>query len=420
MHYKILVATLLLISSPAFAAKKDTAVPMKPDIAAVVGQEVVSTYDLDNRIRFIMASSNLPPTNEVRDRLRPQVVRALVDERLQLKDAERNGIKVGDNEVQETIAGIEKDRGMQKGAIFRMLDNDRIPHETFTGQIRAQLAWRKLVLKKLRPLVRVNDEEVKLVKLPPVSSAPQEIKMAALTLPIDKPAREKEVLETALNLAKELRAGASFEEVSRQLSGGAVKGSDEAFWVHPAQLDPALSRALANAAAGMISEPIRTEVGYTLIKVYETRSREMPIQKDSELALKEILVTTKSKAAEGALMATAQQIAKNPGNCGDKTAPAGEMPKDMEIAVNQRREMLSGLPPAMKAAIDGLQPGQVSAPMESSDGVRLFMLCERKEQSDADAEKDRTKNRIYQQKIELEAQKYLRNLRRSTFIEIRQ
>jgi peptidyl-prolyl cis-trans isomerase SurA len=319
MKYATLITLALLFSSPALAAKGDTAVPMKPDIAAVVGQEVISTYDLDNRIKFIMASSNLPASAEVRARLKPQVIRTLIDEKLQLREAEKNGIKISDNEAEEAIANIEKDRDLQPGAIFRMMENDSVPRETFTGQIRAQLAWRKLVLKKLRPLVRVNDEEVKLVKLPPVASAPQEIKMAALTLPVDKPAREKEVFDTALNLAKELRAGASFEEVSRQLSAGAVKGSDEAFWVHPAQLDPILARALSNATAGMISEPIRTEAGFTLVKVYDTRSRQAQEEKDQT----------------------------------------------------------------------------------------------------PEAETERAKNRIFQQKIELEAQKYLRNLRRNSFIEIR-
>jgi peptidyl-prolyl cis-trans isomerase SurA len=317
--HTVLVVIIVLAASPALAAKKDTAVPMKPDIAAVVGQEVVSTYDLDNRIKFIMASSNLPMTEEVRARLRPQVIRTLIDERLQLKNAAQNAIQISDLDVQEAIKGIEKDRGMQQGTIFRMLENDRVPKDTFREQIRAQLAWRKLVLKKLRPLVRINDDELKLVKLPPVAVAPQEIKMAVLTLPVDSPEREKEVLATALNLAKELRAGASFEEVTRQLSGGAVKGSDEAFWVHPAQLAPPLARALANASDGMITEPIRTETGFALVKVYATRSRASDAEK-----------------------------AKSP-----------------------------------------------------------------------EAETERARNYLFQQKIELEAQKYLRNLRQNSFIEIR-
>jgi peptidyl-prolyl cis-trans isomerase SurA len=415
----ILIGISILVSSPAFAAKKDNAVPMKPDIAAVVGQEVISTYDLDNRIKFIMVSSNLPMTDEVRTRLKPQVIRTLVDERLQRQDAEKNGIKVGDNEVQDAIASIEKDRSMQIGTIFDLLERDHIPKETFTEQIRAQLAWRKLVLKKLRPLVRVNEDEAKLVKLPPAAvGVPQEIKMAALTLPVDKPTREKEVLATALKLAKELRAGASFEEVSRQLSGRAVKG-DEAFWVHPAELDPVLARALSRATAGMISEPLRTSAGFTLVKVYETRSREAAVQKDSEVALKEILIKAKPGAAPGGLLAIAQEVAKNPGGCEVKTVTGGENLKDVEIEVSQRREMMSGLSETMRTNIATLKPGEVSTPQEDSDGVRLLMLCERKEQSDQDAELDRVKNRIYQQKIELEAQKYMRNLRRNTFIDIR-
>jgi peptidyl-prolyl cis-trans isomerase SurA len=418
--YAIMIG--VLFSSPTFAAKKENAVPMKPDIAAVVGQEVISTYDLDNRIKFIMVSSNLPLTDEVRARLRPQVIRTLVDEKLQRADAEKNGIKVGDNEVQEAILGIEKERNMPPGTIFSLLERDHIPKETFTEQIRSQLSWRKLVLKKLRPLVRINDEEVKLVKLAPVpAGAPQEIKMAALTLPVDKPSREKEVLATAMKLAKELRAGASFEEVSRQLSGRALKGN-EAFWVKPEQLDPLLAHALAAATAGMISEPVRTQTGFAIVKVYETRSREAaPTPKDSEVAFKDILLKEKIGAPPleaGKLMSIAENVAKNPGTCEEKTL-SGENVKDIEVDVSQRREMASALPPTMQTVLAALKPGEVSPPQENNGAIHLFMLCERKEQTDADVDLDRAKNQVYQQKIELEAQKYLRNLRRDTFIDIR-
>lgn len=299
---------LLMMAPPAMAAPR-------PDsaIAAVVGSEAISAYDVGNRLKFVIISSGLPDTPEAAQRLRPQVLRALIDERLELKEAAAFGISVSDQDVAAAVADIEKDRGMKPGAIFALLDKNNLPHDTFTSQIRAQLAWRQFVIKRIRPGVRVSDEEVALMgKLPAVSAAAQEFKIAVLTLPVDKPDREKEMARLARKLVGDIRKGASFEEISRQFTGS--KG--ESFWVRPGQLDPAAARILATASAGTVTDPVRTQAGYVIIKIHEAR-------------------------ALG----------------GDKPAP-------------------------------------------EPDAARI-------------------RNVLFQQKIELEAQKYLRNLRRDTFIEVR-
>jgi len=417
-----LACVAVLCSWPALAAKKDNAVPMRPDIAAVVGQEIISTYDVDNRVKFIIVSSNLPPTQEVITKIRPQVIRTLIDEKLELKDAEKNGVKISDADVTQAIATIEKDRNIPPNAVFGLLERNHLPKETFTSQIRAQLAWRKLVIKKLRPLVRISDEEVRLAKLAPATGTPQEIKIVVLSLPVDKPAREKEVLATAQKLSKELRGGASFEEVTRQLSGHAAKSAEQAFWVRPQQLDPKLARALATASAGTITEPIRTEAGFTIVKVHDVRLRGAETVKDSEVTLKEILLKLKSKARQeeaDMLLVIAQEVTKHPGTCEEKGIAGIESLKDVDIEVSQRREMTSQLPQGVQTIVNGLKPGEISTPFESSEGLRLYMLCERKETLATDEEIENLKNQIFQQKIELEAQKYLRNLRRDTFIEVR-
>jgi peptidyl-prolyl cis-trans isomerase SurA len=416
------VFAALFFSSPA-AAKKDAAVPMKPDIAAVVGQEVISTYDLDNRIKFIITSSNLSNTPETAARLRPQVIRALIDEKIERAEAAKNDIKISEEEAEAAIAGIEKERNLPPNAAFDLLARNNLPKETFTGQIRAQLAWRKLVLKKLRPLVHVTDEEVKFAQSAPhPSGMPKEIKIAVLTLPVDKRGREQEVSATAQKLARELRSGGSFEEVTRQLSQHSAKGSDEAFWVRPDQLDPTLARALSAAAAGAIIGPVRSEAGYVLVKIYDLRSAEIELPKESEVEIKEILLKVKTGAPpqEGeALLSIAQEMEAHPGTCEEKGVAGIESVKDADIQVSHRRAMMSELPQDMQVIVEGLKPGQISAPVQSSEGIRLTMLCDRKEQAASDAEIERIKNQIYQKKIELEAEKYLRNLRRDTFIEIR-
>ncbi|MGE0284054.1 MAG: SurA N-terminal domain-containing protein, partial [Rhizobiaceae bacterium] len=77
-------------------------------IAAVVNDEVISVYDLNARTRVIMSSTRLPDNAETRRRLVPQILRSLIDEKLQLQEAKRLNIGVTNEELAEAFRTIEK------------------------------------------------------------------------------------------------------------------------------------------------------------------------------------------------------------------------------------------------------------------------------------------------------------------------
>src|SRR5687767_5693097 len=55
-------------------------------IAAVVNDEIISVFDLVSRIRMVMMSSNIPDTPETRQKIAPQILRGLIDEKLELQE----------------------------------------------------------------------------------------------------------------------------------------------------------------------------------------------------------------------------------------------------------------------------------------------------------------------------------------------
>jgi peptidyl-prolyl cis-trans isomerase SurA len=419
-----LLGCLLLSSAPALAQTKTPAAQPGLDIAAVVGEEAISSYDVEARTRFIIATTKLSNTPETIKGIRPQVVRSLVDERLQLKEAAKHNITISDDEVRAAIAGLEQQRGMPAGTIGRMLAQGRVPEDTFKNQIRAQLAWSKLIVKRVRPRIKISDEEAmaaqKKLSQPQVK---QELEIALLTLPVDRPKREGEVRGIAEKLAAEMRSGASFEELSRQFSsrpdGG---GKVESFWVRPEQLDPSVGRALMGARAGSITPPLRTPGGWSIVKVYNTRALPGSEAEEEEVRYKDIVLKLKPDAPEReaqALLEIGEQVAKNPGTCDEKgIAGIGDL-SAFDIEVEFVTDNVSALSPALKAILGGLKQGAISQPFASARGIQLYMLCERRVASAARMDLNQAKTVILQERLELEAQKYLRNLRRDTFIEIR-
>src|SRR5882757_4491087 len=89
-------------------------------IAAVVNDEVISVADLTARIRLVFASSNIPDTPETRQRVTRQVVRMLVDEKLEMQEAKRLNISVQDEEVAKAFANIETQNKLPKGGLETM------------------------------------------------------------------------------------------------------------------------------------------------------------------------------------------------------------------------------------------------------------------------------------------------------------
>jgi peptidyl-prolyl cis-trans isomerase SurA len=413
---------------PALAAPRDLA------IAAEVGADAISSYDVANRIKFIITTARLSNSPDVIEKIRPQVIRSLIDEKLQLQEAEKNDIKVSDQDVEQAIAAIEDQRNMPHGTINSIMDSSNVPRETFRQQIRAQLSWNRLLNRKVRPHVRVSDDEIRLAsqKFTPSpkkkTTGPQEFKIAAITLPVEKKAADAEMRRLGEKLVKEVRGGASFEEVSRQFSSVAASagGKVETFWIRLGQLDPKVASALSGASAGMITDPVRTNEGYTIIKVYDTRgavaSEAEAKPKDVEVNMKEILLKLKPDAGAkeaDVMLQIGEEVARNPGTCDEKgIANIGNL-DDFDIEVNFREQALSELPPAIKIIAENLKIGDISTPFASYEGIRLYMLCGKKETDAKPVKRDEVHQMLMQQKMELEAQKYIRNLRREVFIDIR-
>lgn len=417
-----------LASAPAssLAAKEKTNdTEAKPlSIVAVVNDEVVTSIDVTDRARFIMTTGKLPQSPETMARLIPQVTRQMIDETLQLQEAKRLDITISDAQVSKAIEGLAASRGGTSDLLFSQLAAAGIPGETFKSQIRAQLAWQKVVGKTLRSKVKISQEEVELARLQE-STALQaggkgEVQIITLTIPVEKPEQESQVKGFAEKLVNDLRAGASFEEVTSQLSAGQ---SPEPVWVSLAALDPTLASALENAAPGAVSNPARSTDGYLIVKLLNRRGLASVAVNDSELLIKDILLKLKEDdSADDATVSLdiAREVARYPGNCKSPEVANVKGAEDASIETSFLQARFSELSPVMQDMVSNLSVGGVTEPFATPDGIRLLMLCERVDAPPVLADAEEIYARLMNKKLEMETQKYMRNLRREAFIELRE
>ena len=174
--------------------------------------------------------------------------------------------------------------------------------------------------------------------------------------------------------------------------------------------------------AGSITPPLRTPDGFTIVKVYNTRALPDEEKKEQQVKLKDILLKLKpdaeNKEAE-VLLAIGEEVAKNPGSCAEKGIAGVDDLGDFDIEVEMKEERLSSLSAAVRTIVESLNVGEISAPFATDQGIQLYMLCGRGDAPPVSVDTERVQNIIFKQKMELAAQKYMRDLRRDAYLEIR-
>ena len=114
-------------------------------VAAIVNDEVVSTYDVNQRASLLLAGSGIEPSRETYDRARAQALRDLVDERLQLQEANERKVKVDPVDIDRAIADIARQNGTSADTLRNDLGAAGIGIQTLRTQIESDIAWRRLV-----------------------------------------------------------------------------------------------------------------------------------------------------------------------------------------------------------------------------------------------------------------------------------
>ena len=138
-----------------------TVVVNKGTIAVVVNKSIITEGELIHRLRLAAINSGMEPTPANLEKLKPQMLRVMIDETLQRQAAEQHKIQVSDKDIVEAIALLERNSGMEKGNIERVMKENNIPISTLHNQFRANRMWIELIRAKYASTLQTTDWEVK-------------------------------------------------------------------------------------------------------------------------------------------------------------------------------------------------------------------------------------------------------------------
>lgn len=265
---------LLAAGALALAAARVEAQPAADlnRIVAVVNSEAITSQDLADRIRLSIASAGLPDTADTQRRLAPQVLRGLIDERLQLQEARRLELQASEAEIERTLAAVAERNRLDVPGLERALRGMGIDPAVYRQQVAAQIAWSKLVERELRPRVSVARELIE-QELAAGQGADEELLLSEILLPVYAPDQEAAVIAEAEGLLQSIRGDTDFAALARQISAApsASEGGDLG-WVRLGNLRPEFRASLASLAKGRVSAPLRSPQGVHLVLVRDRRA----------------------------------------------------------------------------------------------------------------------------------------------------
>ena len=392
-------------------------------IAAVVNDRVISALDVVERMKFVMFSANMANTPDNRRRLVKEILRNLVNEELRLQEANRLNIKVRARDIEKAIQRLEKNNKMPAGTLAGLMRSRGISQATLRRKLESDIAWSRTVSRRLRRENRIGDDAIddEIHRIKTLLNQPQ-YRVSEIFLSIDGPEREEQVRATALRLLEQSRSGAGFSALARNfsLSISASVGGDLG-WIQTGQLNRELDDAITAMAPGDIVGPIRTTAGFYLLHLRDRRQASLQGADDAIVELHQIALPVEPGATPAEIAAQktlVEKIRASISSCADLPAAAKSAGTKESGALGKIK--LRDLPKAMRGAVRDLKIGTPSAPVLSPAGKLLILtVCSRSNPKIKLPSRRDVRNQLRGKQFNLLARRYLRDLRRSAYVDLR-
>jgi len=429
-----LVAGALLFVTASLPVAGMAAAPAKPSppvdntatrIVATVNGDVISNDDVESRTRLFALSTGLPMSQDVLNRLKPQITRQLVDERLRMQELQRRKIVVADKQIATAIREVEERNRMPEGALRAKLIADGVSLRTLIDQIRAQLGWMLVLREQLGEKTQITEAEIsEQERLLAAETGKPEYRVGEIFIAVDDPANTADAQHFAETVISELRAGASFPVVAAQFSQNqtALEGG-ELGWVQPNQLDPEVARIVGQMPVGAISNPVKVPGGFSIVML--KAKREIGRDIGTLVTLRQTFLPFTSPLNAQApteqqkqTLEKARQISASVHSCeqmeaASKAANSPRPPDPGEV----RLESVN--PPAFRQLLASLPPDRATQPLVAGDGIAVLIVCSREQKNLAEMNKQGIQNRLLAERVELLSRQLQRTLRRQAAIDIR-
>ncbi len=396
-------------------------------VAATVNEGVVLQSELDEQMLIIAARMrqqqvDMPPQNV----MRKQVLDRLVLQELQIQRANRAGIKVSDETLNNALSDVAQQNGIKLSDLPDVLAEQGIEYAGYREQLRKELAMQILRQRDVIGRINVSPREIDqfLERQKKMPSESNEYNVSHILIAVPQAATPDE-LETAENTAKEVYdkavAGEDFGRLAVQFSNAqtALEGGSLG-WRKGPELPTFLAEMIAGMKAGDITQPLRTPSGYHIIRLNEIKGNTQVIV--NQVHARHILVKTNELQDDATVEQKLVSIRDRILNKGENFAAVASVVSEDPGSAAEGGDLGWSNPgtfvPEFEKELAQLQPDEISQPFRTQYGWHIIQLLGRRQfDNTEDLQRQRAFGALREAKADEETELWLRRLRDEAYVE---
>ena len=424
-------------------------------VAAVVNTGYVTRKEIDDRIASLQKQGvKLPEGAE----LRKLILDRLIIEKIQLQNAEQEGITVSNKELDKIIGDIAAKNKLSYAELKAKIIESGMTFERYRETMRDEIVVSRYRERSVETNIKISDAEVDNFitdrmramadgasrSAPPVKGAPEEIDVAQIFIPVDAGAgvgAQSEAKKQAEALLRDARGDVDF----LQLGAAAAKDNpkikfQDLGYRTPDRLPQLFYEAIRNTGGGQVANAVvKSPAGYHVLKVLDRRAiniasgqQQAPSQDPASTTPQNIPITQtmarhillKNRSgltdqdAERRLQGYRDQVRAKTADFGElakKYSEDGSAPNGGNLGWMSPGDLV----PEFEQAMNRLQIGEVSNPVKSQFGWHLIQVLERREaQLTVEKQREFARAAIREKKFEQAYQDWLRELRDTATVKI--
>jgi peptidyl-prolyl cis-trans isomerase SurA len=429
---KIRSLYILLVIAPASAAvAQDLSETGEflDGIAAVVNEGVVLKSELSRQTQIIAERARqqdlqLPPPSVLRE----QVLERLVLEEIQMQRAERIGIQISDQMLNEAIARVAAENNVPFEQLPTLLEQDGVDYAEYRREMRRQLTLDQLRRIEVTGRISVAPREIEqcIADLEGNVVVNSEYNLSHILISVPQSATSEQFDEAqteAQYVYQQLEQGADFGEMAVRYSDSqtGLEGGNLG-WRKGDQLPTIFSDVVGDLKVGEFSRPMRAISGFHIVKVNDYRG----INEKSEVEqakIRHILITPNEviddQTAKQRLENAAEQI-----RSGEDFGELAKLLSDDPGSANDGGDMGWRSPgtfvPEFEAVAQNAEIGVISEPFQTRFGWHILEVLDRRIYDNTeDLKESNCVQRIRNSKLADESELWARRLRDEAYVDIR-
>lgn len=396
----------------------DSIVALVDDDIILQSELALATKGIVDRIR--QQGGDLPPKHL----LEKQVLERLIIRRLQLQRAFRTGIRISDTDIDQAMLGLSQQNNLSLMQMRQVIEADGESFVEFRQNIGEEMMTERLRQRVINGMDPITDTEIEiLLTSDRFNSGEYNISHILIALPEGATPQQIAAQESkANNIHQQLEQGLDFASaaISHSSSQEALEGGLVG-WRDLNSVPVAFSEAIKNLRAGQFTVPIRSPAGFHIVRVNDYRDRSQVMA--TEYHARHIMVEINDLIGPRAAMVQIRDIHKKLQAGQDFETLARENSDDISSA-NLGGDMGWFAPQAygerMEQTLSAMSDGDISEPFQSETGWHIIKLLGMREKDVTDeSRRNAARNNLRQQKMDIEIERFLQQMRDEAFVEIR-